>query len=166
MVKEHVAASLEGSSSRPSSADANHRTGISSAGNFVEAQPTVGVDLEQVQFRKLSITFREVGGSFILLWHTYLASAKCVLFVIDTSDACSFATATVELHELVKKTAGKVAIMLYFNRIDSPAAVPMHVMLSDVLVVSALPCDAPWQSFVSTGMSAEDVLAWISKLSS
>jgi len=48
--------------------------------------PTIGLNIEQVQFRDYNLTFWDVGGQATKLWRHYFDTVDGLIFVIDSTD--------------------------------------------------------------------------------
>lgn len=81
--------------------------------------PTIGLNIEQVNFREFSLTFWDVGGQATKLWKHYFDSVDGLIFVIDSTDRARIAKAKAELVRVSKDpTLAQVPYLLLFNKID------------------------------------------------
>ncbi len=53
---------------------------------FKETVPTVGLNIEHINYKKYSLTFWDVGGQATKLWKHYFDHIDAVVFVIDSTD--------------------------------------------------------------------------------
>lgn len=67
--------------------------------------PTIGLNIEQVQFRDYNLTFWDVGGQATKLWKHYFDSVDGLIFVIDSTDRERIAKAKAELFRVAKDPA-------------------------------------------------------------
>jgi ADP-ribosylation factor protein 1 len=81
--------------------------------------PTIGLNIEQVQFRDYNLTFWDVGGQATKLWKHYFDTVDGLIFVIDSTDKTRIAKAKSELYRVAKDPALlQVPYLLLFNKID------------------------------------------------
>mmetsp|Transcript_30803 Transcript_30803/g.40937 ORF Transcript_30803/g.40937 Transcript_30803/m.40937 type:complete len:115 (-) Transcript_30803:1249-1593(-) len=84
-----------------------------------QSVPTIGLNIEQVEFRDYNLTFWDVGGQATKLWKHYFDSVDGLIFVIDSTDAGRMAKAKAELYRVGKEPALQaVPYLLMFNKID------------------------------------------------
>jgi small GTP-binding protein len=50
------------------------------------AVPTIGLNIEQVEFQGFNLTFWDVGGQAVRLWKHYFDSIDAIIYVIDSTD--------------------------------------------------------------------------------
>jgi ADP-ribosylation factor protein 1 len=57
-------------------------------GELVTTMPTIGFNVEQLQYKKLSMSIWDVGGQDKIrpLWRYYFQGADAVIFVVDSAD--------------------------------------------------------------------------------
>jgi len=84
-----------------------------------QSVPTIGLNIEQVEFRDYNLTFWDVGGQATKLWKHYFDSVDGLVFVIDSTDKARMAKAKAELYRVGKDPAlQQVPYLLMFNKID------------------------------------------------
>ena len=54
--------------------------------SFRDTVPTVGLNVEQIQYRGLSLTLWDVSGQATRLWKHYFDKINAIIFVVDSSD--------------------------------------------------------------------------------
>ncbi|EDV99563.1 GH12417 [Drosophila grimshawi] len=90
--------------------------------------PTVGFNVEMMEYKRLRMTVWDVGGQNRLrsLWRYYYNNAAAVIFVVDASDEERFHEAMIELHSVmcVKELKDSVLLVLA-NKQDLPHAVTL-----------------------------------------
>jgi ADP-ribosylation factor 1/2 len=91
--------------------------------------PTVGFNVETVEYKNLKFTVWDVGGQSKLrpLWRHYYAGTKALIFVVDSNDTDPdrVELAKEELHRLLQNDEMNEAIVLIFaNKQDLPRAMP------------------------------------------
>lgn len=67
--------------------------------------PTIGLNIETVEFRDYNLTFWDVGGQATKLWKHYFDSVDGLVFVIDSTDSSRMAKAKSELYRVGKDPA-------------------------------------------------------------
>lgn len=72
-------------------------------GRFVDHSPTLGKDLKKIEVDGTKFHLFDLGGQkhFRQLWTGELLDAKCVVYVIDSSDSIRFRESKQELHKLI-----------------------------------------------------------------
>ncbi|CAD8175676.1 unnamed protein product [Paramecium pentaurelia] len=56
-------------------------------GKFTESQPTIGLNVETIQFKARHYLIFDVGGKVRTLWSHYYENLDGLVFVIDTTDS-------------------------------------------------------------------------------
>eukprot|EP00357_Protocruzia_adherens_P024060 CAMPEP_0114989774 /NCGR_PEP_ID=MMETSP0216-20121206/10389_1 /TAXON_ID=223996 /ORGANISM="Protocruzia adherens, Strain Boccale" /LENGTH=183 /DNA_ID=CAMNT_0002352799 /DNA_START=46 /DNA_END=597 /DNA_ORIENTATION=- len=88
-------------------------------GEFVETVPTIGLNVETIEFKNLELTIWDVGGQVRTLWKHYYSNIDAVIFVVDSADKDRIDTAKEELHSLVNDPElTEYALLIYFNKND------------------------------------------------
>lgn len=68
---------------------------------FRDTVPTVGLNIEHIQYKRYSMTFWDVGGQATKLWKHYFDHIDAVIFVIDSTDEEKLILAKEELRRLL-----------------------------------------------------------------
>jgi GTPase SAR1 family protein len=68
---------------------------------FRETVPTVGLNIELIQYKRYSLTFWDVGGQATKLWRHYFDHIDAVVFVVDSCDEERLLLAKDELRRLL-----------------------------------------------------------------
>eukprot|EP01065_Artemidia_motanka_P008566 TRINITY_DN1431_c0_g1_i2.p2 TRINITY_DN1431_c0_g1~~TRINITY_DN1431_c0_g1_i2.p2 ORF type:complete len:183 (+),score=90.47 TRINITY_DN1431_c0_g1_i2:131-679(+) len=87
--------------------------------------PTIGFNLETVQYRNINFTMWDVGGQDKLrpLWRHYFEGSDGVIFVVDSNDRDRVSMAKEELQKLMSDSVLKdAALLVLANKQDLPAA--------------------------------------------
>ena len=95
-------------------------------GENVTTIPTIGFNVETVQYRNVSFTVWDVGGQDRIraLWRHYYQGTDGLIFVVDSSDTSRFEEAAHELHSLLANEEMRNAKVLVFaNKQDLPNSV-------------------------------------------
>ena len=94
-------------------------------GPLVNTIPTIGFNVETVEYKNISFTMWDVGGQDKIrrLWKHYYIGTDAVIFVVDSNDRQRVETAREELHQLMEQTEMEGAHVLVFaNKQDLPNA--------------------------------------------
>lgn len=109
-------------------------------GENVTTIPTIGFNVETVEYRNVSFTVWDVGGQDRIraLWRHYYQGTNGLIFVVDSSDSSRFEEAAHELHRLMSEDEMRDAKVLVFaNKQDLPNSVSAS-KLSDKLNLRSL----------------------------
>jgi GTPase SAR1 family protein len=68
---------------------------------FKDTVPTVGLNIEHIQYKRYSLTFWDVGGQATKLWKHYFDHIDGVVFVVDSTDEERIFLAKDELRRLL-----------------------------------------------------------------
>jgi len=101
-------------------------------GEVVTTIPTIGFNVETVEYKNISFTVWDVGGQDKIrpLWRHYYQNTQGIIFVVDSNDKeridsanSSEACAKEELHRMLAEDELREAIVLVFcNKQDLPNA--------------------------------------------
>mmetsp|Transcript_74134 Transcript_74134/g.103058 ORF Transcript_74134/g.103058 Transcript_74134/m.103058 type:complete len:182 (-) Transcript_74134:44-589(-) len=94
-------------------------------GEIVTTIPTIGFNVETVEYKNIKFTMWDVGGQDKLrpLWRHYFENTNGVIFVVDSNDKDRVANARDELHKMLAEDELRDAILLVFaNKQDLPNA--------------------------------------------
>ncbi|XP_029947476.1 ADP-ribosylation factor 5 [Salarias fasciatus] len=127
--------------------------------------PTIGFNVETVEYRNISFTVWDVGGQTIIrpLWRHYYTNTQGLIFVVDSSDKERMKEAADELHRILEDDMLRgVALLVFANKQDMPGA----VSVSDVTEALGLSgVSRPWfvqASCAVTGSGLTEGLDWLS----
>ena len=95
---------------------------------FTQASvPTIGLNIEQVEFRDYNLTFWDVGGQATKLWKHYFDSIDGIFYVVDSADRERLKKARDELHRVGRDPAvGGVPYVIMINKSDLEDRVPLE----------------------------------------
>jgi len=102
-------------------------------GEIVTTIPTIGFNVETVEYRNISFTVWDVGGQDKIrpLWRHYYQNTQGLIYVVDSSDAERVAEAQEELHKMLQEDELRDAIVLVFaNKQDLPNALSVTELTS------------------------------------
>ncbi|XP_042388660.1 ADP-ribosylation factor 1-like [Zingiber officinale] len=94
-------------------------------GEVVTTIPTVGFNVETVEYRNINFTVWDVGGQSKIrpLWRYYFQNTQGLIFVVDSIDRDRIMDARDELHVILNEDVLRDALLLVFaNKQDLPNA--------------------------------------------
>jgi len=100
-------------------------------GETLSTIPTIGFNVDTVEYKNLKLTMWDVGGQARLrsLWKHYFQNADAVIFVVDSNDTARITEAMTELqHSLSHEDLAKASLLVYANKQDLPNAMPTSVV--------------------------------------
>ncbi|KAK7495901.1 hypothetical protein BaRGS_00012891 [Batillaria attramentaria] len=135
---------------------------------FVNTIPTIGFNVETVEYKNFKFTIWDVGGQHKIrpLWKHYYFNTQAVIFVLDTSNRERLTEAQNELVKLVQEKELKEASLLIFaNKQD----VEDHASIEEIteqLGLLKMCCNRSWHlqgCSAKTGDGLGDGLEWLSR---
>ncbi|XP_071731130.1 ADP-ribosylation factor-like isoform X1 [Rutidosis leptorrhynchoides] len=136
-------------------------------GEIVTTIPTIGFNVEAVEYKNISFTVWDIGGQDKIrpLWRFYFANTQGIVFVVDSNDRDRVIEARDELFKLLNEDELRDAVLLVLaNKQDLPNAMNA-AELTDKLGLHTLR-QRPWyiQSTCATsGEGLYEGLEWLSK---
>jgi len=135
-------------------------------GEVVATVPTIGFNMETVEYKNIKFTVWDVGGQDKLrpLWRHYFSNTNGLIFVVDSADRGRATMAYEELHRMLSEDSLRNAILLVFaNKQDLPNAMSTE----EVTKKLALPSLGNRLWFVqgacaTTGEGLYEGLEWLS----
>jgi len=94
-------------------------------GEIVTTIPTIGFNVETVDYKNISFTVWDVGGQDKIrpLWRHYFTNTQGLIFVVDSNDRERISEAAGELNKMANEDELKDATILVFaNKQDLPNA--------------------------------------------
>ncbi|KAF8403481.1 hypothetical protein HHK36_011585 [Tetracentron sinense] len=94
-------------------------------GEIVTTIPTIGFNVETVEYKNISFTVWDVGGQDKIrpLWRHYFQNTQGLVFVVDSNDRDRVVEARDELHRILNEDELRDAVLLVFaNKQDLPNA--------------------------------------------
>uniref|UniRef100_A0A3P9KBS1 ADP-ribosylation factor n=1 Tax=Oryzias latipes TaxID=8090 RepID=A0A3P9KBS1_ORYLA len=94
-------------------------------GEIVTTIPTIGFNVETVEFKNISFTVWDVGGQDKIrpLWRHYFQNTQGLIFVVDSNDRERVGEAKEELMRMLSEDELRDAVLLVFaNKQDLPNA--------------------------------------------
>lgn len=92
---------------------------------MVTTIPTIGFNVETVEYKNISFTVWDVGGQDKIrpLWRHYYQNTQGLVFVVDSNDRDRIEAAREELHKMINEDELRDAVILvYANKQDLPNA--------------------------------------------
>merc|ERR1711943_132410 len=135
-------------------------------GEIVTTIPTIGFNVETVEYKNISFTVWDVGGQDKIrpLWRHYYQNTQGVIFVVDSNDRDRVGEARDELHRMLNEDELREAILLVFaNKQDLPNAMNA-AEITDKLGLHSLP-QRNWyiqSTCATTGDGLYEGLDWLS----
>ncbi|KAM6928473.1 ADP-ribosylation factor 4-like [Xenentodon cancila] len=127
--------------------------------------PTVGFNVETVEFKNISFTVWDVGGQTIIrpLWRHYYTNTQGLIFVVDSNDPERIKEAADELHMMLQEDElTAVAVLVFANKQDLPRAMSVSD-ITEALHLSGV--TQPWfvqASCAISGAGLVEGLDWLS----
>ncbi|KAL3976967.1 THO complex subunit 5 [Sarotherodon galilaeus] len=108
-------------------------------GEIVTTIPTIGFNVETVEYKNICFTVWDVGGQDKIrpLWRHYFQNTQGLIFVVDSNDRERVAESAEELSKMVQEDELKDAVLLVFaNKQDLPNAMGLNSLV-------CAPCTCP-----------------------
>ena len=97
-------------------------------GESLTTIPTIGFNVDTVEYKNLKFTMWDVGGQARLrpLWKHYYDGAHAIIFVVDSADKDRLADVTETLHFLLAdEKLTDASLLVLANKQDMPGALPV-----------------------------------------
>ncbi|KAG6916083.1 hypothetical protein DXG01_008511 [Tephrocybe rancida] len=136
-------------------------------GEIVTTIPTIGFNVENVEYKNISFNVWDVGGQGKIrpLWRHYFQGAQGIIFVVDSNDQDRIAEAREELQQMLNSDDLRDVILLVFaNKQDYPGAMNASE-ITDKLGLHGLR-QRNWYiqaTCATTGDGLYDGLEWLSR---
>ena len=105
---------------------------------FKETVPTVGLNVEQITYKDMTLTLWDVGGQARKLWKHYYDKVDGVIMVIDSSDVDRMKIVKEELSKIVVEPGLEtVPILVMANKQDLESALS-KAEISEMLAIKEL----------------------------
>eukprot|EP01103_Thecamoeba_quadrilineata_P010435 TRINITY_DN2253_c2_g1_i1.p1 TRINITY_DN2253_c2_g1~~TRINITY_DN2253_c2_g1_i1.p1 ORF type:complete len:177 (-),score=38.86 TRINITY_DN2253_c2_g1_i1:39-569(-) len=95
-------------------------------GEVVTTIPTIGFNVETVQYKKINFTVWDIGGQDKIrqLWKYYFTNTQGLIFVVDSNDRDRIEEASKEIQKIVGDDELRdAALLVLANKQDIPSAV-------------------------------------------
>ena len=139
-------------------------------GEVVQSIPTIGFNVETVEFKKTKFNVWDVGGQDKIrpMWKHYYQNADGLIFVVDSSDRNRVDKAREELHKMLGEEDLKDTILLVFANKQDLGIMDVKEVIDrlDLASIKGRPWHCQGTSAI-TGDGLHEGLEWLSnKLSS
>ncbi|KAM3609076.1 uncharacterized protein V6R79_009410 [Siganus canaliculatus] len=135
-------------------------------GEIVTTIPTIGFNVETVEYKNISFTVWDVGGQDKIrpLWRHYFQNTQGLIFVVDSNDRERVAESCDELSKMLSEDELKEAVLLIFaNKQDLPNAYSISE-ITDKLGLQSYR-NRPWHvqaACATQGSGLYEGLEWLS----
>eukprot|EP00940_MAST-03C_sp_MAST-3C-sp2_P002225 g2225.t1 len=137
-------------------------------GEVVTTIPTIGFNVETVEYKNISFTVWDVGGQDKIrtLWRHYYQNTEGLIFVVDSNDEDRFDDAKQELHKMIAEDELRDAVVLVFANKQDLEGAKTAAEVTDKLGLASMrgrewfiqPCCA------TTGDGLYEGLDWLSNV--
>jgi small GTP-binding protein len=134
-----------------------------------ETVPTIGFNVETVQYGSLSMTVWDIGGQEQIrkLWRHYYSGTQAVIFVVDSADSARSGDARDELHNLMSAFELRgVPLLVFANKKDLQGAMTQRELVDALQLRSVAEHEHEWRVQVTCATSGEGLyegLDWLAK---
>eukprot|EP00397_Hematodinium_sp_SG-2012_P061899 GEMP01082700.1.p1 GENE.GEMP01082700.1~~GEMP01082700.1.p1 ORF type:complete len:182 (+),score=38.16 GEMP01082700.1:144-689(+) len=135
-------------------------------GEVVTTIPTIGFNVETVEYKNINFTVWDVGGQDKIrpLWRHYYQNTQGLIFVVDSNDRERMGAAQEELNKMLSEDEMRDAVVMVFaNKQDLPNAMSV-AEITDQLGLSNLR-NRQWyiqSACATTGDGLYEGLDWLS----
>merc|ERR1712087_837151 len=136
-------------------------------GEVVTTIPTIGINVESVEYKNLNFTVWDVGGQDKIrkLWRHYFQGTNGLIYVVDSNDRDRIEDAREELAKMLLEDEMRDAVLLVFaNKQDLPNA-RTAAEVTEKLGLHNL-CQRQWyiqSACATTGDGLYEGLDWLSR---
>jgi len=137
-------------------------------GEIVTTIPTIGFNVETVEYKNINFTVWDVGGQDKIrpLWRHYFQNTQGLIFVVDSNDKERITEAAEELNKMLNEDELRDAALLVFaNKQDLPNAMSV-AEITDKLALHSLRT-RKWyiqSTCATTGDGLYEGLDWLSNI--
>jgi len=127
--------------------------------------PTIGFNVERIDYRNLKMTILDIGGQECLrrLWRHYYEGTNGIIFVVDSADRQRFALAAEEIARMMSEPCLQNATLLvYANKQDMPNAASVSDLAEGLRLRSLKQKWFVQPSSAQTGQGLYEGLDWLS----
>jgi len=135
-------------------------------GEVTTTIPTIGFNLESVQYKNIQIISWDVGGRMKIrpLYRHFYSGAHGIIFVIDSADTCRIDDAAIELQKNLNEDELKgIPVLVLANKQDLPSAMSVSE-ITDKLGLHALR-NRQWYIQATSATSGDGIYEGIDWLS-
>ncbi|CAF3628143.1 unnamed protein product [Rotaria sp. Silwood1] len=130
--------------------------------------PTIGFNVETLEFKNLSLTTWDVGGRDKIrpLWRHYYQNTNAIVFVVDSNDRERINDASEQLHSMINEDELRdKPLLILANKQDLPNAMST-IELQDKLGLDKLTSHRKWYvqaTVATTGDGLYEGFEWLTK---
>ena len=136
-------------------------------GERVVTLPTVGFNVETVNYKNVNFTVWDVGGQDKIrpLWKHYYQGTDALIWVVDTVDHDRLELAKEELHAVCADDLLQgIKVLIFANKMDLPGALTPHEV-AEAMSVRTLP-QKTWHIQQCCGTTGEGLYEGLDQLAS
>eukprot|EP01116_Phalansterium_solitarium_P003192 TRINITY_DN1387_c0_g2_i1.p1 TRINITY_DN1387_c0_g2~~TRINITY_DN1387_c0_g2_i1.p1 ORF type:complete len:236 (+),score=32.85 TRINITY_DN1387_c0_g2_i1:57-764(+) len=136
-------------------------------GEVVTAIPTIGYNVETIEYKNVNLTTWDVGGRTKLraLWRHYMQNTSGVIFMVDSNDRERMPEATKELRHLIEEPLLRdIPVLVIANKQDLPDAMSISEIADQLDLYDSL-AGRRWHiqaACATAGDGLYDGLDWLS----
>lgn len=136
-------------------------------GEIVTTIPTIGFNVETVEYKNISFTVWDVGGQDKIrpLWRHYFQNTQGLIFVVDSNDRERISEACNELNRmLAEDELCDAALLVFANKQDLPNAMET-ASITEKLQLHSI-CNRKWYIQATCATSGDGLyegLDWLSE---
>lgn len=136
-------------------------------GEVIATMPTIGFNVESVEYRNINFTVWDIGGQDKLrpLWRHYYQGSHAVIFVVDSCDTLRLEEAKEEMIRVINDEEMRdAALLVLANKQDLPGAMTPQTLMEKLGLHSIRGHDWYLQSTIATsGDGIYEGLDWLAK---
>jgi ADP-ribosylation factor protein 1 len=136
-------------------------------GEVIATMPTIGFNVETVEYHKINFTVWDIGGQDKLrpLWRHYFHGTNAVIYVVDSNDTERLEDAREELFRVINdEELRDAALLVLANKQDLPESLPAHTLTEKLGLHTLRGRQWYLQSTVATtGAGVYEGLDWLSR---
>ena len=105
-----------------------------SLGQFVQTTPTIGSNVEELNYNNIKIQAWDLGGQETTrsIWDAYFINTDAIIFVIDSQDDQYSEESKEEFQKLLKNSKlYNSTILIFANKQDLPGAKPINQLIEE-----------------------------------
>lgn len=128
------------------------------AGEVVRTVPTIGFNVETVQYKNVKFQVWDLGGQTSIrpYWRCYYPNTQAIIFVVDSSDAERLDTACQEFHAILsEEELSRAAVVVFANKQDVPDALP-DSQIAEALKLDSIK-DRQWAIFRTSAVKGQGI---------
>lgn len=136
---------------------------------FVETQPTIGGNVEEVQYKNLNFLMWDLGGQQQLreAWSMYYAKTDAVILVVDSTEPERFSTVRDELIKMLgHPDLANAPVLIFANKQDLSGALRAEEVVASIGVPEVAGHERPWTVMPCSALTQQGLaegMAWIAE---